>query len=98
MLPALLHESSEVMQICCCHVLHLLLVLGIQKEYITKNYTHNANPPNQALKHGMCVTRQHFLMQDIKPIIQQNDLALTEIHTLWQGSGDLVHHHCKKHS
>jgi hypothetical protein len=34
MLPALLHESSEVMQICCCHVQHLLLVLGIQKKNV----------------------------------------------------------------
>ena len=68
MLPALLHESSEVMQIGCCHVRHLLLVLGIQKEYITKSETHNANLPNQAFKKGMYITRLHFSMQDINQL------------------------------
>jgi hypothetical protein len=44
MLPALHRESNEATQICRCHVLNLLQVLGRQKERVTTNQTQYSKP------------------------------------------------------
>lgn len=96
MLPALLHESSEVMQICCCHVRHLLLVLRIQKEYITKTkhtmLTHKIKHSSRDYTLQGCIFQCRILTNYSAKwsSIDRNP------HTLWPGSGDLVHHHCNK--